>query len=77
MERYRILFSGSGGQGVITAAIFLAEAAVLYEGLNSGNCLCLNFKVQGTWKGLEPECFLTLVLDPVELGKKSPFFFST
>ncbi len=35
MERYRFLFSGSGGQGVITAAIILAEAAVLYEGLNA------------------------------------------
>lgn len=35
MERHRILFSGSGGQGVITASIFLAEAAVLYEGLNA------------------------------------------
>ncbi|MGD8450119.1 MAG: 2-oxoacid:acceptor oxidoreductase family protein [Desulfobacterales bacterium] len=31
MERYRLVFSGSGGQGVITAAIILAEAAVLYE----------------------------------------------
>lgn len=35
MERYRFLFSGSGGQGVITAAIILAEAAVLYEDLNA------------------------------------------
>ncbi len=35
MERCRIIFSGSGGQGVITAAIVLAEAAVLYEGLNA------------------------------------------
>ena len=35
MERFRILFSGSGGQGVITASILLAEAAVLYEGLNA------------------------------------------
>jgi 2-oxoglutarate ferredoxin oxidoreductase subunit gamma len=35
MERYRILFSGSGGQGVVTASIILAEAAVLYEGLNA------------------------------------------
>ncbi len=35
MERCRILFSGSGGQGVITAAIILAEAAVLHEGLNA------------------------------------------
>jgi 2-oxoglutarate ferredoxin oxidoreductase subunit gamma len=34
-ERYRIVFSGSGGQGVITASIILAEAAVLYEGLNA------------------------------------------
>jgi len=33
MERCRIVFSGSGGQGVITAAIILAEAAVLYEDL--------------------------------------------
>ena len=29
-----MVFSGSGGQGVITAAIILAEAAVLYENLN-------------------------------------------
>ena len=35
MERVRLVFSGSGGQGVITAAIILAEAAVLYEGLNA------------------------------------------
>ncbi len=33
MERCRLVFSGSGGQGVITAAIFLAEAAVLHENL--------------------------------------------
>ena len=30
-----IVFSGSGGQGVITAAIILAEAAALYENLNA------------------------------------------
>ncbi|MFH1134820.1 MAG: 2-oxoacid:acceptor oxidoreductase family protein [Pseudomonadota bacterium] len=35
MERYRIVFSGSGGQGVITASIILAEAAVLFEDLNA------------------------------------------
>lgn len=35
MNTKRIVFSGSGGQGVITAAIILAEAAVIYEGLNS------------------------------------------
>ena len=35
MERFRILLSGSGGQGIITASIFLAEAAVFYEGLNA------------------------------------------
>jgi len=33
MERCRMVFSGSGGQGVITAAIILAESAVLHEGL--------------------------------------------
>ncbi|MBW1982263.1 MAG: 2-oxoacid:acceptor oxidoreductase family protein [Deltaproteobacteria bacterium] len=35
MESTRIVLSGSGGQGVITAAIILAEAAVVYEGLNA------------------------------------------
>ena len=35
MERRRLVFSGSGGQGVITAAIILAEAAVLFDGLNA------------------------------------------
>ena len=35
MERCRMVFSGSGGQGVITATIILAEAAVLYEKLNA------------------------------------------
>jgi 2-oxoglutarate ferredoxin oxidoreductase subunit gamma len=30
-----MVFSGSGGQGVITAAIILAEAAVLYENLTA------------------------------------------
>jgi 2-oxoglutarate ferredoxin oxidoreductase subunit gamma len=33
MERCRMVFSGSGGQGVITAGIILAEAAVLHENL--------------------------------------------
>ncbi|MBW1842214.1 MAG: 2-oxoacid:ferredoxin oxidoreductase subunit gamma, partial [Deltaproteobacteria bacterium] len=33
MERCRLVFSGSGGQGVITAAILLSEAAVLYDDL--------------------------------------------
>jgi 2-oxoglutarate ferredoxin oxidoreductase subunit gamma len=35
MERMRMVFTGSGGQGVITAAIIFAEAAVIYEGLNA------------------------------------------
>ncbi len=35
MKHTRIVFSGSGGQGVITAAIILAEAAVIYEGMNA------------------------------------------
>ncbi|MFO7801743.1 MAG: 2-oxoacid:acceptor oxidoreductase family protein [Desulfovermiculus sp.] len=35
MERCRLVFSGSGGQGLITAAIILAESAVIYEGLNA------------------------------------------
>ena len=35
MKRVRLVFSGSGGQGVITAAIILAEAAVIVEGLNA------------------------------------------
>ncbi|MCF7791141.1 MAG: 2-oxoacid:acceptor oxidoreductase family protein [Victivallales bacterium] len=32
-ESYRIIFSGSGGQGVITAAIVMAEAAALHNNL--------------------------------------------
>ena len=35
MEKIRLLFSGSGGQGIITAAILMAEAAVRYESLNA------------------------------------------
>lgn len=35
MKRNRLVFSGSGGQGVITAAIILAEAAVICEGKNA------------------------------------------
>jgi 2-oxoglutarate ferredoxin oxidoreductase subunit gamma len=34
-ERYRLVFCGSGGQGVITASIILAEAAVFCEGWNA------------------------------------------
>jgi 2-oxoglutarate ferredoxin oxidoreductase subunit gamma len=30
-DRYEIRFSGSGGQGIITAAIIFAEAAAIYE----------------------------------------------
>ncbi len=35
MDIYKFIFSGSGGQGVITAAIVLAEAAVLHENLHA------------------------------------------
>ena len=35
MNITRLVFSGSGGQGVITAAIILAEAAVIYSGKNA------------------------------------------
>lgn len=35
MKRARLVLSGSGGQGVITAAIILAEAAVIYEKMNA------------------------------------------
>lgn len=35
MERCRMVLAGSGGQGVITAAIILAEAAVLHENLEA------------------------------------------
>ena len=33
-KRYEIRLSGSGGQGMITAGIILAEAAGVYDGLN-------------------------------------------
>lgn len=35
MNMTQLVFSGSGGQGVITAAIILAEAAVIYSGKNA------------------------------------------
>ncbi|MBW1650018.1 MAG: 2-oxoacid:acceptor oxidoreductase family protein [Deltaproteobacteria bacterium] len=35
MERCRIVFSGSGGQGVITASIILAHAAVIFDNLEA------------------------------------------
>jgi 2-oxoglutarate ferredoxin oxidoreductase subunit gamma len=35
METKKLVFSGSGGQGIITSAIILAEAAALYEGLEA------------------------------------------
>ena len=35
MKTNRIVFSGSGGQGIITASIILAEAAAIYEGLKA------------------------------------------
>ncbi|MGM0453328.1 MAG: 2-oxoacid:acceptor oxidoreductase family protein [Thermodesulfobacteriota bacterium] len=35
MEKCRLVFSGAGGQGVITAAVLLAEAAVCHAGLNA------------------------------------------
>jgi len=35
MERCRLVFSGSGGQGLISAAIILSETAVVYEGLEA------------------------------------------
>lgn len=35
MLNKRLVFSGSGGQGVITAAILLGEAAVIHEGINA------------------------------------------
>ncbi len=35
MEKYRFLLSGSGGQGIITMAILLAEAAAIHEGLTA------------------------------------------
>lgn len=35
MNTKRIVFAGSGGQGVITAAIILAGAAAIHEGMNA------------------------------------------
>lgn len=35
MDIHKLVFSGSGGQGVITAAVILAEAAVIYDNLHA------------------------------------------
>jgi 2-oxoglutarate ferredoxin oxidoreductase subunit gamma len=34
-DRYEIRFAGSGGQGVILAAVVIGEAAAIFEGLNA------------------------------------------
>ncbi len=34
-DRYEIRFAGSGGQGVILAAVVVGEAAAIFEGLNA------------------------------------------
>ena len=35
MDSCRMVFSGAGGQGIITAGILIAEAAVIYEDVNA------------------------------------------
>ena len=35
MERSRLVFSGSGGQGIITASIILAKAAAIFDDKNA------------------------------------------
>ncbi|MDX9785708.1 MAG: 2-oxoacid:acceptor oxidoreductase family protein [Desulfobacterales bacterium] len=47
MTQTRIVFSGSGGQGVITAALILAEAAVLFENLNAVQSQDYSSEVRG------------------------------
>jgi 2-oxoglutarate ferredoxin oxidoreductase subunit gamma len=61
-ERYRMVFCGSGGQGVITASILLAEAAVFHEGWNA---------VQTQMYGPEARGGVTradLIISPVEIN---------
>ncbi|MCD6501420.1 hypothetical protein J7L01_02360 [bacterium] len=36
-DRYEIRLSGSGGQGLITAGVILAEAISVGDGLNAGH----------------------------------------
>lgn len=47
MERCRMVFSGSGGQGVVTAAIVLAESAVLHEALTAVQTQAYGAAVRG------------------------------
>ena len=47
MERVRIVFTGSGGQGVITAGIILAEAAVIYQGMHATQSQCYGAAARG------------------------------
>ncbi len=61
-ERYRMVFSGSGGQGLITASILLAEAAVFHEGWNA---------VQTQMYGPEARGGITrsdLIISPAEIN---------
>ena len=46
-KRIRVVFSGFGGQGVVTAAIILAEAAVIHEGMNATQSQTYGAAVRG------------------------------
>jgi 2-oxoglutarate ferredoxin oxidoreductase subunit gamma len=47
MERCRLVFSGSGGQGIITAAVILSEADVIYDNLNAVESLAYGPAARG------------------------------
>ena len=47
MNKSRIIFSGAGGQGVITSAILLAAAAIFYGNLNAVQSPSYGSEVRG------------------------------
>ena len=47
MKKIRIIFSGAGGQGLVTSAILLAETAIFYSNLNAVQSQSYGAEVRG------------------------------
>jgi 2-oxoglutarate ferredoxin oxidoreductase subunit gamma len=73
MDR-RVVFSGSGGQGVITAAIILAEAAALHENLNAVQTQSYGPEARGG--ATRADVIISEGADPPPQGHQPPLFSS-
>ena len=73
MERSRLVFSGSGGQGVITAAIILAKAAAIFENKNAIQSQSYGAAARGVPPGV---ISLLMILKFISQKSSSPMFWS-